>query len=138
MGQLKAVCLGMAAVSVSALGGCATMTRGTHQDWTVTSDPLGAMVQTNNGFACDTTPCTFKVPRKPGFEVTVSKPGYKTAKFNVVSSVHGGGGAAMAGNVLVGGIIGGIVDANNGSMDDLTPNPLVVKLEKEGGSDAQK
>jgi len=35
----------------------------------------------------------------------------------------------MAGNVLVGGIIGAVVDGNNGSMLDLVPNPLVVKME---------
>jgi hypothetical protein len=40
----------------------------------------------------------------------------------------------MAGNVLVGGIIGAVVDGNNGSMLDLVPNPLVVKL--EAGEDA--
>lgn len=137
-GRFKRAPLIAAAVAMLALGGCATMTRGTHQDWAVTSDPTGATVQTTNGFACDATPCTFKMPRKPGFEVTLSKPGYKTAKFNVVSAVHGAGGAAMAGNVLVGGIVGGVIDANNGSMDDLTPNPLTVKLEKEEASDAQK
>jgi hypothetical protein len=37
----------------------------------------------------------------------------------------------MAGNVLVGGLIGIGVDAYSGAMNDLVPNPLSVKLEKE-------
>jgi len=138
IGRYKVVCIGAAALFVVSLSGCATITRGTHQDWVVTSDPLGANVKTSNGFACDSTPCTFNVPRKPGFDVTVSKPGYRTAKVTVVSGMHGNGGAAMAGNVLVGGIVGGVVDANNGSLNDITPNPLTVKLEKEDATDAQK
>ena len=59
---------------------------------------------------------------------------HKTWTGHVTNKVAGGGGAAMAGNVLVGGIIGAVVDGNNGSMLDLVPNPLVVKL--EAGEDA--
>ncbi len=124
-------CWSGVAVLALALSACATVTRGTHESWTVTSDPVGATVTASNGFACDATPCTFTMPRTPGFVVTVSKPGYKTATVTVDSHVHGNGKAAMAGNVLVGGIIGGIVDANNGALDDLLPNPLNVTLEKD-------
>ena len=45
--------------------------------------------------------------------------------------MHGGGGAALAGNVLLGGIIGGVVDGTNGSLRDLKPNPIMVTLEPE-------
>jgi hypothetical protein len=34
----------------------------------------------------------------------------------------------MAGNVLVGGIIGAVIDGTNGSMNELRPNPLKVDL----------
>lgn len=37
----------------------------------------------------------------------------------------------MAGNVLVGGIIGAGVDAGTGAMLDLTPNPAHVDLRPE-------
>jgi hypothetical protein len=37
----------------------------------------------------------------------------------------------MAGNLLLGGIIGMAVDGTNGSMNDLTPNPMDVKLDAE-------
>jgi hypothetical protein len=34
----------------------------------------------------------------------------------------------MAGNVILGGLIGAGIDAGTGAMDRLTPNPLTVKL----------
>lgn len=37
----------------------------------------------------------------------------------------------MAGNVLIGGLIGVGIDAGTGAMKDLRPNPLVVRLEAE-------
>jgi len=40
----------------------------------------------------------------------------------------------MAGNVLVGGIIGGVIDANSGATQELVPNPLRVTLEAEGAA----
>ncbi|WP_243394530.1 hypothetical protein [Yoonia maritima] len=40
-----------------------------------------------------------------------------------------GGGAALAGNVLVGGVIGLGVDAATGASQELTPNPVQVPLE---------
>ena len=117
------------ALAASSLGACATVTRGTNQAWTVQTDPSGAAVKTSNGYACDQTPCTFKMPRKSQFDVTISKAGYKTYQGHVTNKVSGGGGAGMAGNVLVGGFIGAGVDVASGAMLDITPNPLSVKLE---------
>jgi hypothetical protein len=68
--------------------------------------------------------------RKAKFEVTVSKDGYKSYRGHIDHEVSGKGGAAMAGNVVVGGLIGIGVDASTGAMDDLKPNPLTVHLER--------
>lgn len=114
-----------------ALGGCATVTRGSNDTWSVNTEPSGAAVRTTNQFACDSTPCTFKMARKSEFDVTITKPGYKTWTGHVTHHVAGAGGAAMAGNVILGGIIGAGVDAYSGAMNDLVPNPLTVKLEVE-------
>lgn len=110
------------------LPACATMTRGTTQQFTVESTPPGAQAATSNGFECVATPCTFRMPRKDGFSVTVSKDGYVSQTVEVTSSMSGAGGAALAGNVLVGGLIGGAVDASSGALNDLKPNPLMVVL----------
>lgn len=117
----------LAAVAV-ALPACATITRGSNQDFTVESTPPGARVSTSNGFQCDSTPCTFRMPRKNGFRVTVSREGYVSQEVEVTSGVSGGGAAGMAGNVVFGGVIGAVVDGTSGAMKDLSPNPLVVVL----------
>ena len=124
---LRAVALVCAAMSATA---CATVVRGVHQSWTVQSDPDGAQVTTTNGFSCQATPCTFTMERKAKFEVTVSKDGYKPYKGHIDHEVSGGGGAALAGNAVLGGIIGIGVDASTGAMNDLKPNPLKVHLER--------
>jgi hypothetical protein len=128
---LRVAAFACAALSMTA---CATVVRGVHQKWTVESDPVGAQVTTTNGFSCDATPCTFTMERKAKFEVTVSKEGYKAYKGHIDHEVSGGGGAAMAGNVIAGGLIGVGVDASTGAMDDLKPNPLRVHLERDGSS----
>jgi hypothetical protein len=122
--------LGLAAAALS-LAACATVTRGKNDSWQVASNPPGARVETSNGFSCEATPCSMKIPRKAEFTATISKPGYKPETVEVTHKVKGGGGAAMAGNVLAGGIIGAGVDAASGAIYDLVPNPATVTLEKE-------
>lgn len=107
--------------------GCATITRGTTEAWTVESDPSGAQVTLSSGEQC-LTPCTLKKKRKHGFQVNVEKEGYESVDAQVISQTAGGGAAGMAGNVLVGGIIGVAVDAGSGATKELKPNPLSVKL----------
>jgi hypothetical protein len=119
--------LALAGVALS-LPACATVTRGSSQQFTVESTPPGAQVSTSNGFECQATPCTFRMPRKDAFRVTVAKDGYVTQTHDITSSISGAGGTAMAGNILIGGIIGGAIDANSGAMNDLKTNPLSVTL----------
>lgn len=134
--RLGARAIALAAVALT-LPACATVTRGTSQDFTVESTPPGARVVTSNGFECAATPCTFKMPRKPGFTATISMDGYATQEIHVDSRMAGAGAAGAAGNILIGGPIGLVVDGTSGAMNDLTPNPLVVTLERPtaaGGS----
>ena len=67
--------LALVGVALS-LPACATITRGSSQEFTVESTPPGARVSTSNGFQCDATPCTFRMPRKDEFRATVSMDGY--------------------------------------------------------------
>lgn len=109
------------------LPACATITRGTEQKYAIQSTPSEAQVELSTGQTC-TTPCKLKLKRKHGFTATFTKPGYQTATAQVKSKLSGGGAAAGAGNVLVGGIIGGLVDGSSGALNNLTPNPLNVQL----------
>jgi hypothetical protein len=116
--------------AVMSFGACATVTRGTKTAWEVKSEPPGAAVKTTNGFECKSTPCSIKMSRKAEFTATITKDGYKPLQIQVTHKIGSGGGAGMAGNVLVGGLIGVGVDATSGAMFDLTPNPVSVNLEK--------
>jgi len=116
---------------VLSLGACATVTRGSTDAWEITSEPSGAKVETSNGHQCSATPCAIKMSRKSEFVATITKPGYKPATVTVTHKTSGAGAAGIAGNVLVGGIIGIGVDAVTGASQDLVPNPAHVILEPE-------
>ena len=115
--------------SVAALASCATVTRGTTTAFVVETIPSGAHVALSTGQECNATPCTFaRISREAEFSVTVSKPGFETTTHAVTHRTAGGGGAGMAGNVILGGLIGAAIDANSGATQDLVPNPLTVHL----------
>jgi outer membrane lipoprotein SlyB len=111
------------------LSGCATITRGSEDVLVVETEPSGASVSTTNGFSCKSTPCSLKMPRRSDLVVTIKKPKCKTAQVQVTHKTADAGAAGVAGNVLVGGIIGLAVDAGTGASQDLTPNPVKVTLE---------
>jgi hypothetical protein len=131
------VSLALALGAVTTLSACASVTRGTSQVFYVLSEPSGGKVTTTSGAHC-TTPCKIKIKRKTEFEASITKAGYKPGKANIESSVHGGGVAGVAGNVLAGGLIGIFVDGSNGAMNDLRPNPLKFVLAPEGSTDETK
>src|SRR5437868_1382475 len=107
---------------------CATITRGVHEKLSVMSDPSGADVRLSTG-EHGITPAKFVKPRRTEpFTVTVSKSGYVPQTVRVESKFGGTGGAAMAGNVILGGAIGLGVDAGTGAYNSLYPNPVSVHL----------
>ncbi len=115
-----AICVA-AMLAMLAMGGCATVTRGSSDAWVVNTDPSGAKVETTNGHQCASTPCSIKMKRKSEF-TTITKPGYKTATVQVTHKTANAGAAGVAGNVLLGGVIGLGVDMYSGASQDLTPN----------------
>jgi hypothetical protein len=127
--QMKLPLLRLAALWVFALSAasCATITRGSNDVLIVNSDPSGAKVTTSTGLS-GTTPATFTVNRRGGFVVKIEKQGFETVEVQISSKIHGAGGTALAGNLLIGGLIGVAVDAGTGAAYDLVPNPLNVKL----------
>lgn len=123
----KTLCIALAATS---LASCASVTRGTTDAWVVNTQPVGAKVETSNGHQCPATPCAITMPRKSEFTATITKSGYKTATVTVTHKTANSGAAGMAGNVLVGGLIGIAVDSHTGATQDLVPNPVNIVLEK--------
>ena len=127
--KLKTISYSALLIASILLTGCGTIVRGTKDVIVVESEPSGANVKLSTGLQ-GTKPATFEVSRKHDLVVSISKDGYETVNVNVVPKVVGAGSAAMAGNVLLGGVIGAAVDAGTGSMYDLKPNPVHVVLNK--------
>lgn len=128
---MKAVVLGAGLALAFGVAGCATSTRGTSVAWQASSEPPGARVETTNGYFCQATPCAIRMSRRSEFVATFTLEGYKPATVTVTNGVSGAGGAGMAGNLLLGGVIGAGVDLATGAMLDLYPNPAHVVLVRE-------
>lgn len=116
------------------LSSCATLIRGTSETFTVDSVPQGANVQLSTGQS-GVTPLSIKVPRNQNFQVTISKPGYKTQQVSVIPQISSGGAVATGANLFafpdLGGLISAAVDASDGAAMELRPNPLVVTLQSQ-------
>ncbi len=61
-----------------------------------------------------------------------SKEGFSSIAAKIIPKIVTAGGTAMAGNVLLGGVIGAAVDGSTGAMNDLLPNPVAVTLNPTG------
>src|SRR5262245_55022141 len=109
-------------------GGCATVTRGTTDNVGFDSQPSQAEVRTSNGLGC-VTPCSLVVKRNEEFIATFTKPGYRSQQVEVKTQLAGAGAAGLAGNILIGGVVGIGVDAVTGAANEHTPNPVSVVLE---------
>jgi len=73
------------------LSGCATMVRGTSQQFSVSTEPTGATVSTTltdeegRALGCAPTPCAVSVPRRSEFIAGIELEGYQTVKVFVRS-----------------------------------------------------
>lgn len=95
------------------LGACATLTRGTHEAVEINSEPVGATVvsdipSTNQDLAinghlgCMPTPCKINFPRKSTPVLTVSKDGYESIKFQLISTNSTSKSATPEGTIIAG------------------------------------
>ena len=124
--------ISVAALAAAALsvGGCATVINGTSQPVAFNSEPDGAAVELIGGMSC-TTPCSYELKRGKDSMATIKRAGYKPVKVYIQSRT----GGATFGNIIAGGIIGGVVDGSNGASNHLYPNPVYVRLVAEGSNE---
>lgn len=127
---------GSAALVALMMTGCASVTRGTTEAVVINYTPANAKVTTSLGQNCAASPCTLIVKRKDKFTVTATAPGYTPQTIPVLTKVKGGGAAGLAGNVIIGGVIGVGVDAATGAALDHYPNPVIINLSKVGEAPA--
>jgi hypothetical protein len=134
-------------LAAATLSNCASVTRGTMDKLDVRSNPDQADVKisrTDKAFTkkelasnpndgeviTGKTPDSFKLQRKGEYMVRITKSGYKACDIRITNSISGMGGVALAGNAIVGGLIGVGIDAASGATKDLTPNPVDISLQK--------
>lgn len=115
------------------LSGCASIIHGTTQTIDFTSQPSGATI-TIDGKNYGKTPKSIPLRRKGRekgdksgkntYQVKIALDGYHPYEIKIKREVDGW----FWGNILLGGIIGIIVDASNGSMYKLTPNQVIAQM----------
>jgi hypothetical protein len=113
--------------------GCASATRGWNEQITVSSTPSGATATVKAG---DTptvcvTPCAIQVKRSDDVAITFAKEGYEPEVITLTKELQTGGAAGFAGNILLGGVVGMVVDGASNAAYDHKPNPVIVVLKPE-------
>ena len=119
-----------AAIALPCLG-CASVTRGTTENISISTTPSGATAEIAGleiPTAC-VTPCVVVAKRNADITVTINKAGYEPQVIPLTKEIPGTGAVGFAGNVLVGGLVGMGVDAATGAAMDHKPNPVTVTLQ---------
>ena len=111
------------------LSGCATVMHGANQDLVVNTEPQGTSVKLTNGYTC-ISPCKVELPRRHDLRVDISLTGYRSVYVLVQSKLSGG----SFGNLIAGGLVGGLVDGASGASNKLSPNPVSVRLVATGAT----
>ncbi len=120
----------LAAAIAAPCAGCASVTRGTTENISISSTPEGATAEIT-GLEIPTscvTPCVVQAKRNADI-TTVNKEGYAPQIIPLTKEIPGTGAAGFAGNVLLGGLVGMGVDAATGAALDHKPNPVIVTLQ---------
>ena len=113
-----------AVAAMFCLSGCATITNGGRdQHVKVTSNPPGAAVLVD-GEPRGVTPTVVQLNRKTEHAVTISNPGYEPAQVTLERHIN----PWVFGNILVGGLVGVVVDVCTDSTHRLSPNEIDVQL----------
>jgi hypothetical protein len=118
------------AIAAALLSGCASVTRGTTENISISSTPSGVEA-TITGMDVPTsclTPCAIVVKRSADITVAFNKEGFEPQIVPLTTEVAGSGAAGFAGNILLGGGVGMIVDGVTSAAMDHKPNPVIVNM----------
>jgi hypothetical protein len=114
-----------AMVLLPTLAGCATMISGSYETLRVTSSPPGATVSADPGQYRVVTPGDLRLPRKEApYRLRCEMPGYEPLQSTVSYETN----SVMWANMILGGVIGIIVDVQTGASKKLAPNPVHLTL----------
>jgi len=114
-------------VALLPLVGCATVAGGARdKKITITSEPPGAAIVVD-GQPFGATPAIVKLSRKSDHQVAIHMTGYEPAAL----TIHQRFNPWFAGNLLIGGLVGMVIDLCTGATYTLSPDEVVVKLRPE-------
>jgi hypothetical protein len=114
----------VACIALIALPSCAYLVGGgSEQAITINSIPQNATVKVN-GMTMGETPMVATLKRKEAATVTIELQGYETYTMQLQRGTNGW----VWGNLVIGGLIGLIVDASTGAMYKLSPEQITAEL----------
>lgn len=99
--------------------GCATVMTGKYQTIPVTSEPPGVKVRADTGETI-LTPGNFHLIRNQEHTLVAEYPDYEPQQLRLHNKAQGW----VWGNILLGGVIGLIVDCSSGASDELIPKEV--------------
>lgn len=111
-------------------GGCATVINGTTQRVAVHTHPEGVRFSVDDGPPIHVTPTTVELHRSRGHSLTFTKDGYHTEHVAIYRAFSG----STAGNLLLGGLIGGGIDLLSGGAYALVPEVVHVTMRENSDS----
>lgn len=118
------------------LAGCATIISGTTQSVNFSSSPSSATIY-DNGMQIGKTPLSAELSRKKEHAIVIELTGYQPYEMMIRKEFN----AWYLGNILIGGLIGLIIDPITGAMYKLTPAQINAELSgqttsfKQAGND---
>ncbi len=123
-----------ALTAIALCAGCASIIHGSKQDILFESSPAGAEVQVTDAKGvqygpCE-TPCSLELQRKREYIVEFRKVGYNSAEFHIERKSDGW----IWGNILLGGVIGLVIDLSNGAAYRLAPDQFQTTLSESSSS----
>lgn len=125
------VLLPLLVASALFMANCASIIHGSKQMITFQSTPVGATVSVADamgvGYGECVTPCEIELKRKREYHVKFMKEGYSAADLVIQRKSSGW----IWGNILLGGVIGLVIDFSNGSAYKLSPEQMQATLSKE-------
>lgn len=132
--KYRSIFLGMAAMVIAVIAGCASIVGGgSTQQVNISSNPEGAAIWQGKlkgkevvGLA-DTglkTPSNITIPRK-GAVLVLKKEGYKDTNVVLTQKVNGW----FFGNIIIGGLIGSSIDLSTGASMKFDPDNIFVEMQ---------
>lgn len=114
--------------------GCATIATGTTETIKIKSDPSGAHVKVIPSGKTATTPAKLDLSKSNSYVIRITKECFEEERVEIENPMH----PMFFANILLGGVIGMIVDVSSGGGFDLEPEQADVKLKPmpECGVDA--